>query len=390
MSLLLTGGNHVTLLESGVQFFPALIAAIDAAQRDIHLETYIFADDESGRVVAAALSRAAQRGVAVHVLVDGFGGADFADGLAEALRADGVNVLIYRPELAGVRFRRRRLRRLHRKLAVIDGLTAFVGGINIVDDWNDLDRRGQQPPRFDYAVKVQGSVVEMVHVSTHKLWQLVHWSRHGRRSLPRPIRHVPAAGAMDCAFVIRDNLRHRRDIEEAYLDAIANARQEIVLANAYFIPGRRFRQALIDAARRGVRVVLLLQGRVEYWLQHYATQFLYRQLLDAGIVIYEYRRSFLHAKVAVVDGLWTTVGSSNIDPFSLLLAREANLVTLDRDFASTLRESLFNAIESGGSEISQRHRRLYLWQRAANAIAYFLVRVAIDISRYGAKREFDE
>ena len=155
----------------------------------------------------------------------------------------------------GRRFRRRRLRRLHRKLAVIDGLIAFVGGINIVDDWNDLDRRGQQPPRFDYAVKVQGSVVEMVHVSTHKLWQLVHWSRHGRRSLPRPIRHVPAAGAMDCAFVIRDNLRHRRDIEEAYLDAIANARQEIVLANAYFIPGRRFRQALIDAARRGVRVV---------------------------------------------------------------------------------------------------------------------------------------
>lgn len=390
MNPTLRGGNEVTLLESGEQFFPALIAMIDAAARDIHLETYIFADDESGRAVAYALCRASQRGVAVHVLVDGFGGPDFAEGLGSTLSAEGVNVLIYRPELARISFKRRRLRRLHRKLAVIDGRIAFVGGINIVDDWNDLDRRGQQPPRFDFAVQVEGPVVEAIHHSAHKLWQLVHWSRFGRRSPPRLIAPVQPVGRMDCRFVIRDNLRHRRDIEEAYLDAINGARYEIVLANAYFIPGRRFRQALIDAAQRGVRVVLLLQGRVEYWAQHYATQYLYRRLLDAGVIIYEYKKSFLHAKVAVVDGLWATVGSSNIDPFSLLLAREANLVTVDTDFAAKLQTSLQTAIDDGAHEISNRHRHLHWWQRATNGLAYFLVRIAIGISRYGAKREFDE
>jgi cardiolipin synthase len=146
---------------------------------------------------------------------------------------------------------------------------------------------------------------------------------------------------------VRDNLRHRRDIERAYLDAIGAAREEIVLANAYFLPGRRFRRALRAAAGRGVRVTILLQGLVEYRLLHYATQALYGNLLAAGIRIFEYQRSFLHAKVAVIDHHWATVGSSNIDPFSLLLAREANVVVLDRRFAEDLEQSLAAAMRDG-------------------------------------------
>jgi cardiolipin synthase len=138
-----------------------------------------------------------------------------------------------------------------------------------------------------------------------------------------------ARGEQTAAFLVRDNILHRRDIEEAYLEAIAAAQQDILLANAYFLPGRRFRRALHDAVKRGVRVVILLQGRIEYRLLHYATQALYGRLLGAGIRIFEYRRSFLHAKVAVIDSHWATVGSSNIDPFSLLLAREANIVVKD-------------------------------------------------------------
>jgi cardiolipin synthase len=292
-------------------------------------------------------------------------------------------VLIYRPELAPLRLRRHRLRRLHRKLAVADGRTAFVGGINIVDD-----RAGTQAdaPRLDYAVRLEGPVLAPIHASVQRLWTLVAWASFRRRLRPAPAAATFAAGCgnVRAAFVLRDNLRHRRDIEEAYLDAIARAREEIVLANAYFLPGRRFRQALLEAARRGVRVSILLQGRVEYVLQHYATQALYAELLASGIRIFEYQRSFLHAKVAVIDRRWSTVGSSNIDPFSLLLAREANVLIDDTGFAAGLRASLQAAMQNGARELEAVDwLRKSRWRRLVRWMAYGLVRLMIGLAGYG-------
>ena len=378
-------GNALELLETGRDFFPALIAAIDAAQREFHLETYIFEDDASGRAVAAALCRAAQRGVAVRVLADGFGAAHFSATLRPQLEAAGVKVLIYRPEIARFRLRRHRLRRLHRKLAVADGRCAFVGGINIVDD---IDAARPAPPRFDYAVRIEGPLLAPIHASVRRLWTLVAWAGLRRRlRLPAasPVTAEPR-GSTRAAFVIRDNLRHRRDIEEAYLEAIDRARGEILIANAYFLPGGRIRQALLGAAARGVRVTVLLQGRVEYALQHYATQSLYDILLRAGIRIFEYHSSFLHAKVAVIDCCWATVGSSNIDPFSLLLAREANVFVDDKEFAAGLRASLEAAMREGARELRCEDWRRKPWlQRLASRLAYGLVRLMIGIAGFGGK-----
>lgn len=378
-------GNQIDLLETGAAFFPALEAAIAAARCEIHLETYIFATDTIGRRIVAALVAAAGRQVAVRVLVDGFGARGFSAGLGRQLLAAGVELEVYRPELAQLRLRRHRLRRLHRKLAVIDGRIAFVGGINIVDD---ADTPGLGP-RFDYAVRVVGPLVARIHASVHHLWRLVGWARLQRRPAlipPTPCATTHAAGPMRAALVIRDNLRHRRDIEHAYLAAIRRAQNEVIIASAYFLPGRRFRRALLDAAARGVRVTILLQGQVEYALLHYATQALYGRLLAGGMRIHEYQAGFLHAKVGVVDGQWATVGSSNIDPFSLLLAREANIVVRDASFAAQLRESLGSVMARDASEITAADlSRSGPLVRVLRWFAYGMVRLLLGITRYGGR-----
>ncbi len=381
-------GNRIDLLYNGEQYFPALEREIDAAESEIHLETYIFEADATGDRIAGALMRAAHRGVAVHLLVDGFGSRSFAQKLQPRLLEAGVQSLVFRPELSIFKFRRTRLRRLHRKLAVIDGKVGFCGGINILDD---IDSAGTSHPRFDYAVRLQGPLVVDMRIAARAMWRRENWThmRPGWHASSGSRPDARSAGDRRAAFLIRDNFRHRHDIERAYLDAIGSAKSEVVIANAYFLPGKRFRDALRAAAARGVRVVLLLQGRVEYFLVHYATLALYRQWLDAGVEIHEYRRSFLHAKVAVIDARWATVGSSNIDPVSLLLGREANVVVVNEDFARELRDSLQTAIASSARPVAREYvLNMGLTTRLGTWIAYGVARALTSISSYGRAGDF--
>src|SRR6266446_5646974 len=378
-------GNRLTLLRSGVEYFPALEAAIRGARREVFLETYIYAGDATGRRITHALCEAATQGAAVHVLVDGFGARDMPEEFKRELREAGARLLVFRPEIWRFRFRRDRLRRMHRKIAVADGHVAFVGGINIIDD---MDTPRQVPPRYDYAVQIEGPLVARVQEAAVRLWNRIAMARleHGFRvSHPVPA-HAASMGSQRAALAVRDNLRHRRDIEEAYLAAIGSAQEEIIIASAYFFPGRRFRRALTGAAARRVRVVLLLQGRVEYVLLHYASHALYGTLLEAGVEIYEYHKSFMHAKVAVIDGHWATVGSSNIDPFSLMLAREANLVVEDRRFGAELRARLRADIEQGARVVAKtRWFRQPLRRRIPMWIGYGLARLAIGVFGFGGR-----
>ena len=368
-------GNRVTLLESGARYFPELIAAIDGASREIHLESYIFEADATGLAVIDALIRAARRGVRVKLLLDGFGARGFPAELAARLRSSGVALLFFRREFSPYRLRRYRLRRLHRKVAVIDARIAFVGGINVIDDSNTMPGAAG---RHDYAVKVEGPLLADIYASARRLWLLVRWSTIGRRPRRSPSLAVAAevAGDQEAAFLQRDNLRHRRDIEEAYLAAIRSASSEILIANAYFLPGRRFRQALVDAAARGVKVTLLLQGRTDHPLFQLVERALYRYFLENAIAIYEFHAGEMHAKAAVIDGVWATVGSSNIDPFSLLLAREANVVVHHAGFAGELRDSLVRAMAAGGHVIERKAWSHVPWYtRFASWLMYGLVRL---------------
>ncbi len=375
--------NQITLLQNGEAYFPALEAALDRAMHEIYLETYIFENDDTGRRIAEVLMRAAVRGVKTHLLIDGFGSLGLPKPMVDGLEAAGVLVLKFRPKTSPWTLRRRRLRRLHRKIVVVDRTIAFVGGINIIDN---MDIHGQTSTRFDYAVSVEGPLVKEIHDSARRVWSRVAWMRWlpGRgRENDRYKPSTEPTGLMQAAFLVRNNIRHRRDIEAAYLQAIEQAQSEIILAIAYFLPGLNLRHALVAAAGRDVRVVLLLQGRMDHPLLHYASHALYGSFLDSGIEIHEYQKCLLHAKVAVIDGHWATVGSSNLDPFSLLLSLEANVVIDDEGFAKELKFSLEQALETGAQRIGENNWRTQsIGQRLASWLSYGVVRFMIGIAGY--------
>ncbi|MCB1948780.1 cardiolipin synthase ClsB [Nitrosomonas sp.] len=378
-------GNTIQLLHNGSEFFPALEQSIDSALYEIYLETYIFANDFTGRKISSALIRAARRGVTVHLLIDGFGSYKLPGSFVQNMLDAGVKVLIYRREVFFFKLRRYRLRRMHRKLAVIDARIAFTGGINIIDDYTPPF---EHAPRFDYAVSIEGPLLKDIYTATQRLWRIVAWA-HFKKRWVNTVKLSPVdrrRGDQLAGFLIRDNFRHRHDIEKEYLSAIDAAQNEIIIANAYFLPGRHFCEALNKAARRGVNVILFLQGKVEYRLQHYATHALYGNLLDAGIKIYEYTQGYLHAKVAVIDQYWATVGSSNIDPFSLMLAREANMVIRNREFASQLRTSLTLAIAKHSLLVARANWQSKSWiYHAVNWFSYYVIYYAQSILGYGQK-----
>lgn len=376
----MVSGNRLRLLQSGADYFPALIAAIDAAGAEIYLETYIFNADATTEAVRDALVRAAQRGVQVRVLIDAIGSRELPAAWLDALKTAGVAVLEYRPLVTGWRSNPKSLRRLHRKVAVVDARVAFVGGMNLIDDFEPI----RFPvARFDFSVEVQGPLIAAIHQSVHHLWRVVALSQLQPTDRKHSPVHPswPTDGRVRAAFVTRDSFAHRRDIERSYLTALALARSDILIANAYFLPGNRFRKLLKKAAARGVRVQLLVQGQTDHPFFQAASRALYQDLLVAGVSIREYHASELHAKVAVVDAHWATVGSSNIDPFSLMLAREANIVVDDVAFAADLRERLQRAVDASAA-LSAADWKIRPWrQRLASRLAYALVRFLLGVAR---------
>ncbi len=393
------GGNTLVLLEGARAWFPALIRELDLAHTQVQIETYILDVTGAAEAVVQALERAALRGVRVWLLVDGAGTGDLPAEWRQRLVRAGVVWRVFAPFGTWGWFVPSRWRRLHRKLCVIDDRVAFCGGINILDDWHDPNHGALERPRLDFSVQLQGPVVQDIHETMNQLWWRTEAATQvRRRDLPEawsawratrwlgwwsrhPGPRVSVSGT-PAGLLLRDNLGHRGDIERAYLKAIARARHEIVIANAYFLPGRRLRRALTLAAARGVRVRLLLQGRYEYFMQYHAARAVYASLLAVGIEIHEYQRSFLHAKVAVIDPHqgrpWATVGSSNLDPLSLLLAREANVQVLDAAFAQQLHQRLCQVMREDGQMVrADQFAQRSFSERCREWIALVLMRGAL-------------
>ena len=372
-------GNKIELLKNGKDYFAAVIQSIKKARKSIFIEAYIFSHDAMGKKMLTALKEASQKGIKVYLLLDGFGSRDLSLKVINEIKASKIYFLFYHPKIAPYQMKRISLRRLHRKMILIDHEIAYIGGINIIDDMHVPNGKA---PRIDYAAQLKGPVVDLISRSMVKLWKRVSWSHFKKSFIPKDFykQIVEYPNGTKLNFIERDNFRHRRDIEKAYLHAIENAQDEILIANAYFIPGKRFERALIAAAHRGVSVTLLLKGEIDYFLSN-ATRAFYGKFLKEGITIFEYTKSFMHSKVAVIDDTWSTVGSSNIDPFSLLLAREANIFIWDKSFAAQLKKNIKEDIRLGGTEILLKDwDKSHLVKRIKSRIAYFIIRISLGVA----------
>lgn len=370
-----TSGNRVDLLENGDAYFPCVFDAIDAAVREVMIETFILFEDRVGRRLQQALIAAAARGVEVDLTADGFGSPSLSSGFIAAMSDAGVRVHIYEPTPLVRQLKP--LRRLHRKLVVVDGRVAFVGGINFSEDHlEDFGAKAKQ----DYAVRVEGPLVEPIHRFARQALAPV-------QAAPPLARHAPPSesagreadtampGRAEAAFVVRDNRQHRSDIERAYRMAIRTARDTVLIANAYFFPGYRLLRDLRRAARRGVAVQLVLQKAPDVAIARVAARLLYEGLMRDGVTIHEYCRREMHGKVAIVDGIWATVGSANLDPLSLSLNLEANVMVRDAEFAATLEQRLRHLIEHDCERLNaDALPRLTLWRYLAGAFAYHVAR----------------
>lgn len=333
-------GNAVELLENGEEFFPRVFEAIGEAQREVIVETFILFDDKVGQGLHAALRAAAQRGVKVDLMIDGFGSPDLSAEFLSGLTSVGVKVRVFDPGRRVFGQRLNVFRRMHRKIVVVDGQRAFVGGINYsADHLMDFGPKAKQ----DYAVELRGPIVSEIHrFVLHAIAVGGKGASWFRRRL-RAAHHDEvnnAAGDAEVLLVTRDNRRHTNDIERRYRAAIRTARERVVIANAYFFPGYRLIKAMRRAARRGVDVRLILQGEPDMPIVKTAASLLYHHLLNAGVKVYEYVERPLHGKVALMDDQWSTVGSSNLDPLSLSLNLEANVIVRDRAFNQVLSERL--------------------------------------------------
>lgn len=381
--------DSLELLVGGENYFPQLEKALMQASRSICLESYIFSNDGQSQKIIQLLCDAAQRGVQVRVIVDWVGGLGFA--FEPQLQRCGVHFKYYNKGWFG----KFGFSRTHRKIVVIDEEIAFVGGINICDDRLDADGQAIGGVRWDLALQASGKIVEIVHAAFFRQWQRLQANALSPKNIVRRLldletpwrsRHylgIRHGSKPYIAFIARDNLHHRRDIERAYLKAIGQSQEEIWLVTPYFLPGYRLRQALVRAAIRGVSVNLLL-GKDEFKLLDWAAPTLYGQLLKAGIVIYEYPKGLLHAKVMVVDRRWASLGSSNSDHLSFFVNHEANFVVKNHPVIKEIRYKIADrAMEYCQLVDQELYVKRSLIKKTINWLTYQVVRTSLSILAIG-------
>ncbi len=336
----LTGGNRVKLISDGDTCFGEFIKAIKEASQSINLETYIFNSDEVGWEIARYLVEKSNSGVEVNVIYDSIGCIGTSPRLFDFMRAGGIEVLEYHPFIPWRKFWNVSLRD-HRKILVVDGRIAFIGGVNIGKEYSGKQYHGDD--WRDTHLRIEGPAVRDI-----QFFFIENWYRYGGAIIDN-YRHFPVIDETGNKLIMVLSSKSRRKIKpirESYISAIKFARDSVLITNAYFIPNAKIYRSLIRAAKRGVNVCILLPGKSDIAIVKCASRYLYKRYLKGGIKIFEYTESVLHAKTAVIDGIWSTVGSSNLDRRSFKKNLEMNAIILDQQFGGQMEKMFYSDLEN--------------------------------------------
>lgn len=333
-------GNNVRLVHGGAEYFQLLQQLIEGAKESIHLQTYIFDDDETGVSIAEALMTASSRGVHVHLLADGYASQVLSQRLIDRLREAGVQFRFFEPVFKSKNFYFGR--RMHHKVFVADARVSLTGGVNISNRYNDLPG---EPAWLDFALYAEGPVAQQLCVLCWKTWH----------NFPKKMGITPCEQQMPGArisqngnMIVRmrrnDWVRRKNEISVTYIEMLRHARSHMTILCSYFLPGKVIRRLLSRAAKRGVKIKVITAGRSDIMMAKHAERWLYNWLLRKKIELYEYQPTVLHGKIAVCDGEWLTVGSYNINNISAYASIELNLDVRDAVLASETEAALSEII----------------------------------------------
>ena len=355
--------KYVELVRSGEDYFLRLEMLIDRAEKEIHLQTYIFENDDTGNRIASCLKKAAQRKVKVYVLLDAYGSAALPDSFAQDLVQHGILLRFFSPLFSLNNFYIGR--RMHHKIAVADEKIALIGGINIANKYHGTT--GSEP-WLDYAVQLNCPAAE----NLQKLCSDYFFKKGSSKKIP-PVLH--SAGRALVGILQNDWLQQKTEVCDAYTNAFIHAEKEIVIIGSYFLPGSRIAKALKKACKRGIKTTVILAGISDVPLVRRATEHLYFSFLNHHMRIFEWNKSVVHGKAAVVDNKWSTVGSFNLNSLSCYGSIEMNVEVHSVEFAENLRAD-FEIVISECSEITKGslRQRAGIFNKLGNWIFYQMVR----------------
>ena len=360
--------KYVELVRSGEDYFIRLEKLIDKAEKEIHLQTYIFESDETGNRIASCLKKAAERNVKVYILLDAYGSSSLSDNFIKDLRQSGIFFRFFSPLFTVNNFYLGR--RMHHKVIVADAKIAMIGGINIANKYHGIKN---DEPWLDYAIKLDC-------LAAKDLQKLCcdYFFKDGSSKKIKPVLH--SAGKTFVGIRQNDWLKNKTEVCDAYTNSINQAKNEIVIVSSYFLPGRRLTNALISACKRKVKVTLILAGISDVPLIRNATSYLYSLFLKQNVLIYEWNNSVVHGKAAVVDNKWSTIGSFNLNDLSCYGSIEMNVVIHSQDFAKTLLKDFENVIEKCNQiTITKLNSRISTLNKLKKWLAYQIVRATLHI-----------
>lgn len=377
--------NKVRLIHGGKEYFGLLKQMIGGAKETIHLQTYIYDDDDTGKEIADELIRAAHRNVKIYLLVDGYASQGLSPSFIEYLKTNGVQFRFFQPIFKSKSFYFGR--RLHHKMLVVDGVSAVVGGINISNRYNDTET---EPAWLDFALYVQGPVAKELCVLAYKTW----------KGFPRVMGPTPCeTKELDFDLHGQENgyvrmcrndwVRRKKQITGSYIQLLKKAKKEITILCSYFLPGHEFRNHLIRAAQRGVKIRVIMAGRSDVRIAKQAERFIYTDLLDNNIEIYEYQKTILHGKVTVCDNQWVTVGSYNVNNISAYASIELNLDVYDPTFATVVNAMLQQIAKNDCIQITREwlQKKENFFTRTTEWLSYEAIRLLFYLFTFYFKQQ---